>query len=225
METSLRIPTPWEGAPVYLKERTGSTMDDALALARAGSPAGTTVVAGFQDRGRGRAPGRSWVSGAWESLLATVVLRRPDAPPPAQLPLRAGLAVSLAIEESAGIAVAIKWPNDLLWEGRKLAGILCESRGDILLVGIGVNCCQLAFPSEIAESACSLRQACGREITPLALLPLVLVHLKGSLEERRWREKVFERLSCRGQAFTIDGVEGTVRGIGEDGNLILSRDR
>ncbi|MBE3132767.1 MAG: hypothetical protein IMZ55_04785, partial [Acidobacteria bacterium] len=92
METSLRIATPWEGAPVYLKERTGSTMDDALALARAGSPAGTTVVAGFQERGRGRVPGRLWVSGAWESLLATVVLRRADSPPPSQLPLRAGLA-------------------------------------------------------------------------------------------------------------------------------------
>ncbi|MCX7039371.1 MAG: biotin--[acetyl-CoA-carboxylase] ligase [Spirochaetes bacterium] len=197
METSLRIATPWEGAPVYLKERTGSTMDDALALARAGSPAGTTVVAGFQERGRGRVPGRLWVSGAWESLLATVVLRRADSPPPSQLPLRAGLAASLAIEEAAGITVAIKWPNDILWEGRKLAGVLCESRRDALLVGIGVNCRQLAFPPEIAPSACSLRQACGRDISPLALLPLVLARLKASLEDGLWREKVFERLVTR----------------------------
>ena len=197
METSLRIATPWEGAPVYLKERTGSTMDDALALARAGSPAGTTVVAGLQERGRGRAPGRLWVSGAWESLLATVILRRVDAPPPSEMPLRAGLAASLAIEEAAGITVAIKRPNDILWEGRKLAGVLCESRGDILLVGIGVNCRQLAFPPEIAQSACSLRQACGRDISPLALLPLVLARLKASLEDGLWRGKVDERLVTR----------------------------
>jgi BirA family biotin operon repressor/biotin-[acetyl-CoA-carboxylase] ligase len=197
METSLRIATPWEGAPVYLKERTHSTMDDALALARAGSPAGTTVVAGYQERGRGRAPGRVWLSGAWESLLATVVLRRADSPPPSQLPLRAGLAASLAVEEAAGITVAIKRPNDILWEGRKLAGILCESRGDILLVGIGVNCLQLSFPPEIAQSACSLRQACGRDISPLELLPLVLARLKASLEDALWREKVSERLLRR----------------------------
>jgi BirA family biotin operon repressor/biotin-[acetyl-CoA-carboxylase] ligase len=197
METSLRIATPWEGAPVYLKERTHSTMDDALALARAGSPAGTTVVAGYQERGRGRAPGRLWLSGAWESLLATVVLRRADSPPPSQLPLRAGLAASLAVEEAAGITVAIKRPNDILWEGRKLAGILCESRGDILLVGIGVNCLQLSFPLEIAQSACSLRQACGRDISPLELLPLVLARLKASLEDALWREKVSERLLRR----------------------------
>ncbi len=197
METSLRITTPWEGAPVYLKERTGSTMDDALALARAGTPAGTTVVAGCQERGRGRAPGRSWVSGAWESLLATVVLCRADSPPPSQLPLRAGLAVSLAIEEAAGIPVAIKRPNDILWEGRKLAGILCESRGGILLVGIGVNCLQISFPPEIARSACSLRQACGRDISPLALLPIVLARLKASLADELWRAKVVERLLRR----------------------------
>ena len=197
METSLRIATPWEGAPVYLKERTGSTMDDALALARAGSPAGTTVVVGFQERGRGRAPGRLWVSGAWESLLATVVLCRADSPPLSQLPLRAGLAVSLAIEEAAGITVAIKRPNDILWEGRKLAGVLCESRGDILLVGIGVNCLQLSFPPEIAQSACSLHQASGRDISPLALLPLVLTRLKDSLADGLWRGKVAERLLRR----------------------------
>ncbi len=197
METSLRIVTPWEGAAVYLKEGTHSTMDDALAFARAGSPAGTTVVAGLQEGGRGRAPGRVWVSAAWESLLATVVLRRAGSPPPSQLPLRAGLAVSLAVEEAAGITVAIKRPNDILWEGRKLAGILCESRGDILLVGIGVNCLQLSFPPEIAQSACSLRQACGREISPLELLPLLLARLKGSLEDPQWREKVSERLLKR----------------------------
>lgn len=194
METSLRIATPWEGAPVFLKERTHSTMDDALAYARAGSPTGTTVVAGLQERGRGRAPGRVWVSAAWESLLATVVLHRADSPPPSQLPLRMGLAASLAVEEAAGITVAIKRPNDILWEGRKLAGILCESRGDILLVGIGVNCLQLSFPPELAQSACSLRQACGREISPLELLPLLLARLSASLTDALWREKVAARL-------------------------------
>jgi BirA family transcriptional regulator, biotin operon repressor / biotin---[acetyl-CoA-carboxylase] ligase len=222
METSLRIPTPWKDAPVYLRESTTSTMDDALALARAGCPTGTTVAAGFQERGRGRGQHSRWISVAWESLLATVVLRRSDAAfPPTQLSLRAGLAVSLAVEDAAGIQTRIKWPNDLLWEGRKLAGILCEARERWLLVGIGVNCLQRAFPEEIADSACSLRAAAGRDIAPLTLLPVVLARLKECLADEVWQGKVLERLAFRETAGRAGGVDGIVRGLEEDGALLL----
>jgi BirA family transcriptional regulator, biotin operon repressor / biotin---[acetyl-CoA-carboxylase] ligase len=215
METSLRIPTPWPGASVYLRETTVSTMDDALALARDGCPSGTVAAAGWQEKGRGRGRGTRWLSAPWESLLATVVLRAGDAGfPLPQLSLRAGLAVALCVEEAAGIAARIKWPNDVLWEGRKLAGVLCESRGGALLVGIGVNCTQSSFPAEIAGSAVSLAMAAGREVAPLALLPVVLARLKECLSDDDWRVKVAARLlsPC---------ADGIVRGVDEDGALLV----
>lgn len=222
METSLRIPTPWKDAPVYLRESTVSTMDDALALARAGCPTGTTVAAGFQERGRGRGPHSRWISAPWESLLATVVLLRSDASfPPTQISLRAGLAVSLALEDAAGVMTRIKWPNDLLWEGRKLAGILCEARDRWILVGIGVNCMQQSFPGEIADGACSLRAAAGRDIAPLTLLPVVLARLKECLADEGWQGKVLERLAFRDTAGRAGGLDGIVRGLDEDGALLL----
>ena len=213
METSLRIPTPWKGAPVYLRETTGSTMDDALALARDGCPSGTTVAAGYQEKGRGRGQGTRWLSGPWQSLLATVVLHRDEAGfPLTQLSLRAGLAVALAVEDLAGLAVRIKWPNDLLWQGRKLAGILCEARGSVLLVGIGVNCAQDSFPPEIAAQACSLRMAAGRDIAPLEILPAVLARLKECLRGCRLaREGPRPALGPRGRCAGPGGGWGAAR--------------
>lgn len=213
MEASLRIPTPWPGAQVYVRETTGSTMDDARELALRGCPPGTVVAAGLQERGRGRGQGTRWLSGPWESLLATVVLAPSQAGfPLTQLSLRAGVAVALAVEEAAGIDVRIKWPNDILWEGRKLAGILCEARAGALLVGIGVNCTQASFPPEIAATACSLAMAAGREVTPLALLPVVLARLHDCLSVGDWRGPVLARLAPG---------HGTVRGIDDDGALLL----
>jgi BirA family biotin operon repressor/biotin-[acetyl-CoA-carboxylase] ligase len=218
METSLRITSPWPGAPVYLREATGSTMDDARALAAGGCPTGTTVVAGFQRQGRGRGHGRPWHSGPWESLLATVVIRRADARfPPGQLTLRAGLAAALAVQEAAGREVRIKWPNDILADGRKLAGILCEAGADALLAGFGVNCLQVSFPPEIAGSACSILTAAGREVAPLALLPLLLARLESSLACTGWQEQVLSRLTV-----SDDDLRGLqVQGLANDGALLL----
>ena len=113
-------------------------------LARAGCPPGTVVVSGYQEKGRGRVPGRSWISPPRESLLATVVLSISELGFPIceELPLRAGVAAALGIEDAAGIAVQIKWPNDVVAApgvpaaGRKLAGLLCEAHGGTALVGI-----------------------------------------------------------------------------------------
>jgi BirA family transcriptional regulator, biotin operon repressor / biotin---[acetyl-CoA-carboxylase] ligase len=100
----------WPGAVLEVLESTDSTMEDALALARKGAPSGSAVMAGYQAKGRGRVPGRTWVSQPWESLLVTIVLWKKDVTfPLAELPLRAGVAAALAVEEAAGIAVKIKW--------------------------------------------------------------------------------------------------------------------
>lgn len=209
-------------------QRTGSTMDDCLALGLRGMPSGTAVVAGFQDRGRGRAPGRRWLSPGWESLLVTVLLRADELGfPPSQLPLRVGLAVSRAVEDATGTAADIRWPNDALMGGRKVAGILCEAHGGLLLAGIGVNCRQLAFPPEIADRAGSLLIATGRAVPPLELCPLVLGRLREALADDDWRAAIERRLVGRGARSRVEPIgsgaalEGVVLGVDGDGALLL----
>jgi BirA family biotin operon repressor/biotin-[acetyl-CoA-carboxylase] ligase len=228
---SARIANPWPGAGVTVVGRTGSTMDDCLALGLRGMPSGTAVVAGFQEHGRGRAPGRHWLSPEGESLLMTVLLRAGELGFPArQLPLRVGLAVSRAIGDACGAAAGIRWPNDAVLAGRKVAGVLCEAHGGLLLAGIGVNCLQKGFPPEIAGTAGSLLLATGREVRPLALCPLVLARLHEALGDDGWRVEVERRLEGRGEPTRVEpigagtAVEGTVLGVDGDGALLVRLD-
>ena len=221
----------WGDAPIETRESTKSTMDDALDLARAGCPTGTVVVAGFQEKGRGRVPGRSWLSPPWESLLATIVIRGRDLPCPlGELPLRAGIAFARAVEEAAGITVHIKWPNDLVVDGRKLAGVLCEAHGDIVLAAIGVNCLQRSFPPEIEGTACSLLLLTGRRIAPLSLVPGIRKRLEAGLASTGWREELERRLWGMGTRVRVDllgsgrSIEGVLRGVDESGRLLVARD-
>ena len=230
MQTSPGCFNPWQNAPVVVRERVSSTMDDALALARSGCPTGTVVVTGFQERGRGRVPGREWISAPWESLLATVVVRAGDIGfPLQQLPLRAGVAAAIALERSAGVAVRIKWPNDLVCNGRKIAGLLCELHGEHALIGLGVNCTQTAFPPGLSDRACSLLQACGRVVPVLSLLESVLGALKETLADEGWREQLLRRLHGRGEVVVVDllgsgvSVEGMLQEVDEAGQLVLLR--
>lgn len=228
---SARLASPWPGASVTVVGRTGSTMDDCLELGLRGAPSGTAVVAGFQERGRGRAPGRQWLSPAGDGLLMTVLLRAGElAFPVSQLPLRAGLAVSRAIGDAVGTATDIRWPNDAILAGRKVAGILCEAHGDLVLAGIGINCLQRSFPREIAAAASSLLLATGRRVPPLELAPVVLARLREALVDDDWRAGVERRLAGRGERARVDpvgagtAVEGTVLGIDADGALLLRDD-
>jgi BirA family biotin operon repressor/biotin-[acetyl-CoA-carboxylase] ligase len=118
---------------------TGSTNADLLAR---GGPEGQVLVAEEQTAGRGRA-GRTWVSAPGASLTFSVLLRPASVPPSARgwLPLLTGVAVAAAVRSAAGVAAALKWPNDVLAGDRKLAGILAEqsSAGDAVVVGVGLN--------------------------------------------------------------------------------------
>jgi BirA family biotin operon repressor/biotin-[acetyl-CoA-carboxylase] ligase len=117
--------------------RTGSTNADLLAR---GGLAGQVLVAEEQTAGRGRM-GRSWVSEPGAALTFSVLLR-PAAVPPARrgwLPLLAGVAVAAAVRSVAGLPATVKWPNDVLIGDRKLAGILAEQSGDVVVIGIGIN--------------------------------------------------------------------------------------
>ena len=120
------------GRPRLHLRSTSSTNDRARELAAAGAPHGTLVTAGMQTAGRGR-QGRTWTAPPGTALLASLVLRASDG----LLPLRAGLAVA----DVAGDEARVKWPNDVLVAGRKVAGILAEARPQEgwTVLGIGVN--------------------------------------------------------------------------------------
>lgn len=125
-------------------EVVGSTMDDASEHARRGAPAGVVIVAGEQTAGRGQ-QGRPWLAPAGSSLLMTAIAR-PDCKPDEleRIPEAVGHHVARAIERWTGLTCNIKLPNDLMIEGRKIAGILCQSsiegqRVHYVLIGIGIN--------------------------------------------------------------------------------------
>ncbi|MDR1411092.1 MAG: biotin--[acetyl-CoA-carboxylase] ligase family protein [Spirochaetaceae bacterium] len=160
------------GAPVYYRETVSSTMDEARLLASRGEVHGAVIAAGFQEAGRGRGLERRWEAGRGENLLFTILLRYAGfGLVPGALTLRAGLAVSLAVEDFAPELkgrVLVKWPNDImLLETRdsadtafKTAGILAESVADasgcVVYIGVGVNLAQTEFPAAVRARAASL---------------------------------------------------------------------
>ena len=145
-----------------------STNDLARDHAARGAAEGTTLVADYQAHGRGR-QGKSWVAPPGTALLCSVILRPPTAiSRSAWLTMSAGVAIARAVRELCDIEVMLKWPNDLRFEGRKLAGVLTETfRGEdsgVAVIGLGLNLSQTAddFPAELADTATSLQLAAGR---------------------------------------------------------------
>ena len=159
------------------RQTIASTMPEAVRLAQQGCRSGTLVGADEQTAGYGR-QGRPWHSAAGHGLYVSVVLRFPF--PPDSLPVLAmaiGLAVQESIQQTAGIACDLRWPNDVLIHDKKCAGILTQLEGNAVIAGIGVNVNHAGFPPEIARLATSLRIASGRahsrEDLLIALLPAI----------------------------------------------------
>jgi BirA family transcriptional regulator, biotin operon repressor / biotin---[acetyl-CoA-carboxylase] ligase len=127
---------------VRVVEETGSTNADLLAQARSGAGEGLVLVAEAQTSGRGRM-GRRWISPPRRSLTFSVLLR-PAVPAGllGWLPLLAGVAVASALQQTAGVDARLKWPNDVLVDGAKIAGILAERWGSAVVVGTGINVLQ-----------------------------------------------------------------------------------
>ncbi len=165
LETGMK--TRYMGHPIYFYAETDSTNNRIRQLAVEGAAEGTLAVAEVQTMGRGRR-GKQWSSpvgsGAWFSLLL-----RPDIPPAeaSVLTLLGGLAVCRALEDISGMQPVIKWPNDILLNGKKLVGILTEmdcemSQVHFVVLGIGINVNTKAFPPELEEVATSLFLESGK---------------------------------------------------------------
>ncbi|MDR3139360.1 MAG: biotin--[acetyl-CoA-carboxylase] ligase [Treponema sp.] len=176
------------GAPVYYQQTLSSTMDVSRELDRAGEGHGTVITADFQEAGRG-SRGRPWQADRGCNLVFTILLRYPGFPAiPRGITLRAGLALSLAIEDfvpALAGSVWVKWPNDVMIlspaagipgeaeaepqerAAKKAAGILAEGDGKTVFIGIGVNLTQTEFPAEFRSKATSIALAlAGREADP-----------------------------------------------------------
>ncbi len=140
---------------VQVVQVTGSTNADLLAEAAAGAAEGCVLVAEEQTAGRGRL-GRQWVSPPGAALTFSVLLRPHDLPPArrAWIPLLAGVAVATALRRAAAVDARLKWPNDVLVGGAKLAGILAEQHRDAVVVGVGINVrlCRQDLPVPTATS-------------------------------------------------------------------------
>lgn len=184
-EIQSRLKTRLIGSSIEYHARIDSTNDLAKSLAKQGAPEGLVVVAEEQTKGRGRR-GRSWASPFGLGIWVSVLLR--PATPPFEAPktaLLAALAVARAIEETAGIEARVKWPNDVLVGGKKVAGILVEMDAELdevrsLVVGAGINVNVPVheLPEEVRALATSLLEATGRTVDRVALLSKFLFHLE-----------------------------------------------
>jgi BirA family biotin operon repressor/biotin-[acetyl-CoA-carboxylase] ligase len=226
------------GRPLHVLFETTSTNDEAHSGARRGAPHGATWVAERQTAGRGRR-GRSWVSPVGEGLLFSTLLRVDCSP--TRLPLLAllaGLAVRDGVRELAPSApLAIKWPNDVLCDGRKVAGVLVEAitvgaRVEAVIVGVGINVHTRGFPDEIADRATSVALAApGVPLDRASLLAAVLasfdrdLHVVLSRGLGLLRARLEEADALRGRRIRNDGGgEGVASGIDDDGRLLVSQD-
>jgi BirA family biotin operon repressor/biotin-[acetyl-CoA-carboxylase] ligase len=198
-----------------------------LLLLDSSLPEGAIATADHQTGGRGRL-GRRWVAPPSTSVLVSVLLRPTAERPAAQLSLVAGLAVAEAVEDVSGVSAAIKWPNDVLVDGRKVAGVLAEQRSGVVVgIGINVNQDEALLPADARLPAASLRSLTGRLFEREDVLRALLDRLGGCYAA--WCEEGLEALLpalaardfLRGRRVCAGGVEGVAGGLDAQGRLIV----
>jgi BirA family biotin operon repressor/biotin-[acetyl-CoA-carboxylase] ligase len=223
-------------AKLHYAHVTDSTNSDALAAARNGAPHGSVFFADEQTAGRGRG-GHQWLSTAGDGLYVSVVLRlNISADRLMLLPLAVGLAAAQAIDEVTGLAVDIRWPNDLLIGPLKAGGILVEARNDskdllhAAVAGIGINVHQQSFPHGLATPATSLDVAAGHRVSRQALLAPLLCALgreAEALADPELAKQIPARVEAasswvRGRKVEVHGPQactGTTAGLDANGFL------
>lgn len=233
------------GRSLRLHNTISSTNEEAMKLAHAGAEHGTVVVAECQTAGRGR-HGRVWFSPPGHNLYCSVLARTvlsPGTPAPAErlswIPLAAAVAAAEAVRATIAVPLSLKWPNDLLLDGRKAGGILCESgslgsSGAFVVIGLGlnVNVPREAFPPELQSIAASLRERTDGPVDRNRLLARWLVELERVLDTlirddtRTLRDAYLARCATIGRRVKVllgEGREliGDAAGIGPDGSLHL----
>jgi len=235
-----QLQTRFLGTPLHFFATIDSTNTYAAGLARAGAPEGTVVIADSQSGGKGRL-GRSWISPPEVNLYLSAVLRPPvPAATVPQLNLLAAVAVAdTVVQTCEGLTPAIKWPNDVLVDDKKVCGILAEMqteagalRAVVLGIGVNLNAPLGAFPEELRDKASSLFLTGGRLVDRPAFAAALLTHLEKLYV--LWLEQGFRALQPAwehhaawmiGTRITVAAPEGTVSGtvlgLDSDGALLL----
>lgn len=241
----------WAGRPCFRYEEVDSTNEEAKRLARQGAGHGTLVWAECQTAGKGRR-GRTWHSPAGANLYMSLLLRQ-DLPveDASMVTLVAALAVQEGLRQVCGLETSIKWPNDLVADGKKLCGILTElifvedeERADAqsieasgvnrpcLVVGIGINLLQKEFPEELADRATSVALAGGRAADQEVLIGEIMnafetyyecFRAEGDLSGLKDLYEI-KLINRNRQVCVLDpkgSYEGTALGIDERGNLLV----
>jgi BirA family biotin operon repressor/biotin-[acetyl-CoA-carboxylase] ligase len=220
--------------------RTDSTNSVALKLAGEGAEHGTVVVAEEQTAGRGRL-GRAWYSEKSNGIYASIILRPPLSPAAAPvLTLMAGLAAQKAVGAAAGLAVDIRWPNDLLVNGKKVCGILTEMSAELdrlhaVVLGIGINVNHSLMPPELENLATSLRMEAHRGISRVQVFVALLRELEQyyQLLLRNGNRAITERWEAastfaHGKRVRVSNAagetQGTTTGIDPSGALKIQYD-
>lgn len=226
---------------IHVFQKTDSTNLQAKILAGKGAAEGTVVVADTQTHGRGRL-GRTWFSPSGRNIYTSLILRPPMAPFQApQITLMAAVAVAKTLNRWAGMDAGIKWPNDVLIQGKKIAGILTEistemDMVDFVIVGFGINVNSRIgeMPKEIQEIATSIRIETGNKVSRTKVLCDLLKDFEVCYEQlknqgftpimEQWRSMS----DIIGQRVYVDVLNtrhtGTVEAVDDDGVLILKDD-
>ena len=223
------------GHSIIHHDTISSTMDAAKQAIQEGAAEGTVIVADHQTAGRGRLS-REWLSVPGGGILLSIIIY-PELEILPRLTMAACLAVSRSIETVTGLQPAIKWPNDVLLEGRKVSGILSESdvseeavKYAIVGIALNVNLDTAAMP-DISGTATSLKQVLGREVSRRQVLTALLQEFENlylTLQRRQSIQREWlQRLETLGKNVTVrcgDEVqEGYAESVDETGNLIIRR--
>lgn len=236
----MRLTTPVE----YLKTRfvghrtlyypvVSSTQDAAKQAAKDGAREGTIAIADHQTAGRGRL-GRKWLSSPDNSIMVSIVLH-PDMEQLHQLNMVAALAVAQSIEKLTGLKATLKWPNDVLIEGKKVSGALVESdvQGEQVgsaIVGIGLNVnLDTSSLTDISATATSLKEMLGKEVSRPQMLEGLLCEFEEVYQALRHGQPVRKewqaRLETLGKHIVVrradDMLEGCAESVDNDGNLLV----
>jgi BirA family transcriptional regulator, biotin operon repressor / biotin---[acetyl-CoA-carboxylase] ligase len=238
--TISELAAEWGVSCLLVCRRVGSTNDLAYSMAQNGAPDRSCVLAEEQQAGRGR-EGRTWESRPGLGVWLSLVLRPGVVGDPGILPLLIGVAVARAIDPYCRPAIPqVKWPNDILVAGRKLAGILCEASWDrdrlaFFVAGLGINVHHLEadFAPELRSSAASLWLMAGRNPSRVevagAVVRAVCEALRTPVLDAETLAELERRDALLGKQITVSGgdgrsLQGVAAGISPEGSLLLRTD-
>ena len=222
------------GKEIIYFDTIDSTMNVAFQKGMEGAKEGTVVIAEGQSKGRGRM-GRSWVSPKGKGIYMSVILRPKLSPTDvAKLTLLSAVCASEAIQEMCGLDAKIKWPNDILIGGKKIAGILTELSAEMdrvrfVVIGMGINI--NASQTQLPDHATSLKAETGHSLSRVEFLQLVLLKLEQwySIQQKQGFAVVFKRWkelsSTLGRKVRMEDPSGIIEGravdLDEFGGLVI----